>query len=670
MWFKTDEINKNMAIADSGQEEYRFPPEEYQLLCTYAKEGRLKDLIELIDSFSNKGFGPNTFSPDPINHLFSPIVLAAQYGHMEIIKYFLETYSEIIDINRGASILSKTQKIKTHHVTPLIAACTNGNLELIKYLVSKKADIHKQSLTLATPLRAAAYYGYIEIMEFLINEGADINTPNCIGSTPLLAAAHSGTYEAVKFLLDRGADTNQRTIENYTVVHEAAHKGDPVVVRLLLESGLSPMFCESDPTNKDYVPCPLYLAAATGRRKIVEIFFERDDCPVQCKADAYLLLATAILEYPEVQESSNETPVDLLCKGLDMMEQNKVKPTYLPSRPEYGNRVELCSSNELLALSNTPEFEILEIYFQSLLIRERCMGSVDQSLIESLIRRGMAFLSMGYHKEAECLWERAMQVEESICEMECGHPQYGYSDGIMKDLEGDLQDYINGIHHILTVSQSLNNYAPNFIRYAQFGIRALGYLDQLKTKCDGEVVNNSKMISLIIQLFCIWLSSSFENTPFDISLCRDFVSSYLYQPPGSTLLIKACKTECNVSTSVLLLKNFFDCGADRVIDVPNSDGYRPVHIAMRNYYDDSILKLFVSYGVHIDAVSADGSTIYNFLGSENNPYLNSLGPRSLMCCSARVIVKESLSYSNLPKHIVKFVELHDPTCVPVIKIDD
>ena len=654
-----------MATTESLQEEFKFPPEEYRLLCTYAKEGRLKDLTELIDSFSNKRFGPSTFSPDPTSHFFSPIVLAAQYGHIEIIKYFLETYSEIIDINRGASILSKTQQIKTHHVTPLIAACTNGNLELIRYLVSKKADIHKQSLTLATPLRAAAYYGYIEVMEFLINEGANINTPNCIGSTPLLAAAHSGTREAVKFLLDRGADTNQRTIENYTVVHEAAHKGEPDVVWLLLESGLSPMFCEPNPTNIDYVPCPLYLAAATGRRKIVEIFFEQDDCPVQCKADAYLLLATAILEYPDVHQSSNETPVELLCKGLDMMEQNKLKPFYLPSRPEYGNRVEICSSNELLALSSRPEFGTLEIYFQSLLIRERCLGSVDQSLIESLIRRGMEFLSNGYHKEAECLWERAMQVEESICKMECSHPQYGYSDGIMKDLEGDLQDYINGIHHILVVNQAINNYIPNFRRYAQFGIRALGYLDQLKTKCDAEVVNNSNMILLIIQLFCMWLS--FSSASFDVSLCRDFVSSYLYQPPGSTLLLQACNMEWNVSTNVLLLKTFFDCGADCVIDIPNSDGYRPLHIAMKHYHDDSILKIFVSYGVHIDAVSADGSTIYNILGSETSPYLNSLGPCSLMCCSSRVIVKESLFYTNLPKHIVKFVKLHDPACVPVIK---
>ena len=67
-----------------------------------------------------------------------------------------------------------------------------------------------------------------------------------------------------------------------------------------------------------------------------------------------------------------------------------------------------------------------------------------------------------------------------------------------------------------------------------------------------------------------------------------------------------------------------------------------------------VVEILQSYGAHDDAIDVRGDC---FHGDDS--------PLSLYCLSARAIVKEGISYQDLPSHIVKFISFHDPIEVEV-----
>lgn len=658
-------------------DEFHFSSADFESICNYAKSGQLSDLKQIIESVSEEDrarFATSTFCPDPSLFLSSPFVVASQHGHLEVLQYLMETFPGLIDINRGATIISKTQHIRTHSVPPLVAGCTNDNLELLKYLINHGADIHQQSLTRATALRAAAYYGYLHIMEYLIQNGADLNKPNCIGSSPLLSTAHNGGAEAALFLLKRGADPNQRTIEGYTAMHEAAQKGKADVVKVLLEFGLSPLFSPSSPESEGYVPCPLFLAASMGQREVFDMLIDHEDCPLECKADAYILLAASIFEYSATTSSEEvDTSLELWVKGLELMEQLDQPLPELPQKEEYLNRTEIRLKDELKSLWNNPDFMVIELPIQCLIVRERCMGIEDQSLIECLVKRATDFLHYGFNKECEGLWARAMLVEETICEAECGHPVYGYCDGIMKDLEADMADYIQGIK-IMMVS----GYSPNISRVFKSGLNCLRYLEKLKSKADGMVIELDTTILHLLQLLSLWVTQEFDGTehfaPSDSVLhaaCKELVE-----------VLSSCSGVPNLLYSFLQLHHAFfgrdereiavtlemllSGGAHKYVNETMLNGLLPLHSLFSVNCKEEVLHRCISalieYGMHLDAVDINGETFLDWKQMNSGAYyhLVSLGPLKLSCFAARAVIRENIDYLNigLPTHIVSFVKLH------------
>ena len=666
-------------------DEYRFSKEDFTALCQHAKTGDIIEFKKIIEGVSNQDksrFGIGTFCPDPSLRETSPFVVAAQHGVLKVVKFLLETYPHSIDINRGASITSKTQQIVTHNVPPLVAACTNDNIELVKYLLEHGADIHKQSLTRATPLRAAAYYGYIHIMECLLDNGADLNKANCIGSSPLLAAAHNGGAEATKFLIEKGCDLNQRTIEGYTAIHEASQKGEVSVVKVLLDYGISPEFAPSHPRQPEgYVPCPLYLAASMGRREVFDLLIAHPDCTRECKADAYLLLATSIFEYPEDDnDPEGEKSLELWEKGLELLGQLEDPVYTLPPIEEYGNHVEIRSQSEIKSLWNQPDFMEIGLPLQCLIIRERCMGQEDQSLIECLVKRGAMFLYLGYYGECEGLWRRAIKVEEKICDVECRHPEFGYCDGILKDLEGDLGDYVEGLRMMVATG-----YTPNFKIFFEFGLKCLEFLKRLEGKADSEVLDSRQLLLRLLELFRIWIrhdyikqlksEAGFVASTDCISLCKALISSYLNYSPRCNLLhdflsevsfyMEDMVSDEHLCSYSISLEKFLMCGAEKVINEPDGNGNRPISRVFELESEIAVqcMSILIDFGAHVDAVDHKGQMCLNWQTRHPpvHSYLMTLGPLKLACYAAQTIVREKIKYLQvgLPSHVISFVKMHD-----------
>lgn len=660
--------------------------EEHQAVCDLAKDGRLEDLSHLVDEIftaRNCRVGPKTFCPDPTHQKPAPFVLSAQYGRKEVVEYFLRNFGNVIDINHSATIISITTKKKVHCATALWAASTGGHLDIVKLLVEHGAEVNKSTLTHSTPLRGASFHGHLEVMEFLLGSGAEINTPNCIGQSPLCIAAMRGQMRAVKYLVISGADVHQTTINGYSVMHLSATKGRVDIVKYLLSIGLSPMFQEANPTKEGYIPCPLFLAASTGQRKMVEELSSHPDCPPSCQADALLLLGSTRCEIST--RGLTMASRELWARGLTVREENNLETEFLPPIDSYGNRQEVKNLEDLHKLSAEPNFSRHEAYFQNLIIRERCMGYGDQGLIYFLIRRGMWFCNHGNYHECELLWFRAMDMEVQVCEQEIKHARYGHSEGLQRDLEKDLSQYACGIWHMVH-----DQYKPNFSRYITFAFKELEILEYLKGKSDNALFIDVKVIlGIILYIFASWLYYDMEVSAEEMTAenvwsqaceefgCR-FVNRYLFAVENSTLLHYALmnfsilEDEEQIYDKYPNLQPLIDAlllwGADEVINAPDRSGKRPIHVAVEqaNQYDDldvqELVSPLISGGAHMDAVSIEGQTaMYQCTNDVVKVVMYSSGPLSLLCQAANRIVSESIPYKNigLPAHIVALIRLHD-----------
>ncbi len=663
---------------------------EFDNICNYSVRGSLKDIDDTITAIlkeRNCFVSPQTFCPDPIQQKPTPLVLSAQYGHKNIVEYFLKKYGSVIDLNHAATIISLTTHKKVHCATALWAASTGGHLEIVKTLIAYGAEVNKSTLTQSTPLRGASFHGYLDVMDYLLTNGAEIDTPNCIGQSPLCIAAMRGKIDAVKFLISRGANRYQTTINGYTIMHLSATKGRIDVVKHLLGINLPPMFSEARPSQEGYIACPLFLAASTGQRRMVDLLIEHPDCSFSCKADALLLLGSTRCEISS--RGLTMSSRDLWAQGLHIRGENDIKTSYLEPNESYGYRREMETVDDLNRLSNLLNFPRFEAYYQSLMIRERCMGFGDQGLIYFLIRRGAYFCTeQKKYWEAELLWFRAMEQEVKVCEMEISHARYGHSEGLQKDLEKDLTQYAYGIWYMVK-----NGYRPHFKRYVEFGFKELEILEYLKEKSENALfIDFRTLLGILLYIFMSWIYYDVEVNDKEMleeSHCsrecellgRRFVKKYLQALPGSSLLHYALTNfvvgEEIEDTNhiydrypriVKLIEAILNWGAYEVIDSLDDEGLRPIHVAIltcNNMNTDKFEELvssLVSNGAHVDAMTASGSTIYEMCQNDVvKVMLQSSGPVSLSCLASRCIVKERLPYTSigLPLHIVKLIEFHD-----------
>lgn len=141
----------------------------------------------LIDSYSQEGF--------------TPVALAAHFGHLETLNYL---------ISRGANINAVSKHAM--NVTPLHAALFGRRLESAKILIEAGADVTRkrggngQPRAGWTALHYVASLGFADLVEPLIEHGADLAARDDEGHTPLRVAVQAEKHEVVTLLTKKGAN--------------------------------------------------------------------------------------------------------------------------------------------------------------------------------------------------------------------------------------------------------------------------------------------------------------------------------------------------------------------------------------------------------------------------------------------------------------------------------
>ena len=358
------------------------------------------------------------------------------------------------------------------------------------------------------------------------------------------------------------------------------------------------------------------------------------DCPPECKSDALLLLGATRCEISP--RGLTMTSREMWIKGMNIREEAGLEVQFLTPNENYGNRQEMRDLANLHKLAQEPNFPRYEAYFQSLMIRERCMGYGDQGLIYFLIRRGLWFVNHNQFSEAEHLWFRAMDMEIRVCEIEIGHSRFGHSEGLQRDLEKDLSQYACGIWHMVH-----DEYRPNFEKYVDFGFKELEILQCLKEKSEtAPFIDTMSILAILVYIFASWVY--FDNREnheerSDDTYCseecnrygRRFVEKHLHTAKDSSLLHLLLSNHPILEEEEKLLDKYQDLtllisallqwGADEVLDMLDRDGMRPIHLAAdlanRNETENShetqeLVSPLIAAGVHLDAVDFQGQTVH------------------------------------------------------------
>ena len=651
-------------------EDYRFSKEKYQQLCYWTKHGKLTEIKALIKEVQRKErarFGATTFCPPLKYMLESPLVIACYWSKFKIVQYFLETFPNIIDVDTLADIVLD----KKTAITPLIAACMaerrddcdQESLKIIKYLISKGAKINKSSTDGSTPLCHALS---LKTIKYLLECGADINKACNEGISILIEVARSfllkidTQIQILRYLLDNNANVYQRTKNGYTALHMACRSSLAYkVVELLLDYGTPPMFtATSCVTDINYIPSPAYLAAVSpGGEAIAPVFLQREDCPIECTVDVFLLTAMRRLSEAMYCFHGEEEKIrfyHIWIKGLEIMNEHNVQLSYPLPVDEYDLREEVKTKKELDTIwGNT-----LEILFQYALLYERCLGRV---CIKYLLEVGHRMIDNGYPKEGESVIRRGVLLETNICEEICSKPPNSYPFPRF-----DVTQYALDELHVLIRKLLETGYTLNFQLYIQFGLTAL------KTKYHLQLPDEPDDKRQVLLLFSMWMKSC-ESTnssyPFElISLAKEFVLSFRYYPEGSELLLSNCDFIYRYPSLLCLL---LEVGGYAVINDVGWDGRTLLQVALKKAVNadkveriEEVIRMLLEYGAHVDTTDSKGLTLFSDIVKSKLPSYKALCsphfPLSLYCIAANAVVKYCIPYQGLPSHVIDFIKLHDP----------
>ena len=503
------------------------------------------------------------------------------------------------------------------------------------------------------------------IAKYLLDNGANINAANKYGYTAFLMASgvkkSFNNVEMLNLLIARGADMYCRANNGDTAHHLAAINGNVEVMKCLITNGFIPSYSPADPTSEEYRPCPLYIAADLGNQEIVDILTDLPQCPPICKGEAYLLRS---IHYDQIK-------YELLQKALTIIASSPIKPVYPPPVAERGYRKEISSVAEFIY---TQYYNRIDIVHQSLLIRERCLGQLHLRFIVLYPRYGLTLWRQGFEKEANWLFRRAVVVlKQLLFQIEKQAHLYNIDKNVISvgPMLAHVSAYMGSLFKL--------KYDVDYEFYTEFVLVTAGVIKQM---FDSTKVHSVSMNHLhILRCFEYWFTSCCQKhmqppDKFNV-LLKKFISRFLYQPNGSTLLhllltqsifLRVVKRNLN-----LFLRTILSLGGDDAIIHPDGTdkGRRPLHIAANLNLTDGVVltNTLILHGAHIDAVDVNGKTPLDYC-DRNSPvysFLLSTGPLPLSCHAARTIISENIPYQliDLPKHIIQFIQLHDPKSIKI-----
>ncbi len=184
------------------------------------------------------------------------VLTALYYGAADALKILLERIPEDALNPYEAAATGNARRLKTilgqsrarvndanaEGFTPLGLAAFFGHVEAVKVLLEHGAEVNRKppSRFQNTALDAAVAGDRGDVVRVLLAAGGDPNVRSEANYTTLHKAAAHGNLEIVRLLLDRGADVNAVRDGGNTPADDAHAKGHEAIVELLRTQGAKP----------------------------------------------------------------------------------------------------------------------------------------------------------------------------------------------------------------------------------------------------------------------------------------------------------------------------------------------------------------------------------------------------------------------------------------------
>ncbi|KAG4106091.1 ankyrin repeat-containing domain protein [Neocallimastix lanati (nom. inval.)] len=168
----------------------------------------------------------------------TPLMIASDYGHFELVTYLLEAGAEI-----NAELQTEATSM-VHGKTAYMFAYQSRHYDIAIYLLQHGAKL-KEEVERVIDVRQRTFLSllcqdqvYLSYIQFLIEEkGASITSRDCDGNTPFLLSCAYGNQEMIKYLHGRGAKMNEKNDQKETGLQFACSYGKNRIVEYLIDHG-------------------------------------------------------------------------------------------------------------------------------------------------------------------------------------------------------------------------------------------------------------------------------------------------------------------------------------------------------------------------------------------------------------------------------------------------
>ena len=657
----------------------------------------VSDLQQFL-SEHNLYIGPTTFT----SGFISVVHEACRSDNIKLVKFVLKHHAGKFDINQlivypyphlqrhNARIIISSEETLVH------AVVTSSSTKILKLLVSHGASVNIPDNSSLTPLLRAVneQSPNKDFVSYLIKVGADLHYRDNKRQSVLMYAVN-GTERHVKdiilLLLKAGADATLTDECGYNVLHHAVSSGWGCAdnLRVLLSAKIQSnwfqparkanalffadeinFYVDSDDFLNENSPKP-----RNNPKEITDVFAKHPLCPPHLKVDSILVNATFSLYW---NIYINSPPIDsiracygLIKEGLTLQAKLMLPPPIM-SEPieDYGGISEVISVQELNEkysdLTNTTTQ--VNLAYQCLIIRERCLGYGNFTVISSLFMYGGWMIVLDHFTEGLCLWLRGTMMllsrfEEGI-RSERSDLFFQIKNGCYS-IDKCMDKLVKGLTEVQDLSTKFEAIMYNLIECQRMSLEMLVNYNEVNHYIEVD----DRLVSFYNWKNCLKLLDSLSKnqlSTLDVSsLCQQVIAKCPVFPIGSKLSINVL----DIALSGYDRRTLSDCflsillqsGGDAFVNKVGWTGCRPLKLAQTK----EATLLFLAHGAHLDAVGIPNI----YMRVPINPYLDDyfLTPLPLACLSAKCIVSESIPYRSigLPCHVIEFISLHDSDGIKV-----
>lgn len=594
------------------------------------------------------------FSPEGFQVLLLRcVMLACQIGRFKFVENCLINYPNI-DVNILVSYDTITVKNNDQFHSPVC--------------------LDKQQLKVSSFLHFAAASGSVDLVNFLINLGANTNICNCCNETPLFLGI--GNVVIIDVLLKNESRLDHQDRYGSTPLILAVRRHPIHIVSHLLAAGANPWIKDkygftaldytiTDPCDKKVYDtfCTYgYVLKCDPSGQLSHFINLRNIQKVlKCYFATFSEEVKLSLMFIDACNHISNAPVffNKLDAALSFKEKHNINVVYPQPLPINIFRQEITSHQEFLnSVFNL--FSPGDIIWQALLILQRVAGKESSLALKHFHHYIIQDLKLTEDRSL-VLYEHYTQLLLSY--MKKNYPEPNFS-GVIRDSYPPVQK----LREIDFTQKNVNKINVIFSNLASCVKLYLEYLSSLhfhnqtlsNTKHDSEFIVIIR--SSIIVMHSL-ITDKFPGSPELAKKLLDVLVSdlLLLDHQITTILHESIRL-----ASVDFIKWIIKSGGNKWINTPNSFGNYPVHTAVTvNHSVTEVIQLLLNHGAHIDAVNNQSMSSLQLVAQSDRKCFDALKeyyPLPLYCLAAKAIVTCKVPYQiiDLPKHIKKLIQYHDP----------